>query len=706
MGSKLQFQTKEEHEQRAERPAREVDGQFRPPPQKRIRRQMFFPVAICYMELVLRLWDSGRFWGSGLIYIILFSVGAGLVINFVISLFPLRVGRVLNLVFLSGITLLFLVQTVFYSIFRTYLEVEAVGMAGMVLADFYAETVRGIGRSILPVLFLLIPLILLCVTGRWKRQPIRPNEKKWTALAAVLLHVLVIGSILLNNTGTLSLRAIYQERFVLPLAIQNFGMLTGTRLDVQYSLFGRPEGDIAGAMEILGITDEEEPEPIEEDNEPEPPENGDNGEEYEPIEIEEPVVFGYNILDIDFEALLETETRESVREMHLFFSSREGSRQNEFTGMFEGKNLIWIIGEAFHGIAIHPEVTPTLYQISQEGFIFPNFYTPDTGFSTTGGEFGTLLGLIPTHRLAFQETANRYMPFAFGNLFRDQGYATFAFHNHNHTFNGRNLTHPNLGYDFRAIGRGLDIARVWPASDLEMIQVTVGEFINEPQFHVYYLTVSGHLEYNFFGNAMAMRHQDAVADLPYSTAARAYLATQMELDLAIRYLIDALEEAGRLEETVIVLSGDHYPYGLRNRQDMEDLRGAPFEHPEFDVHRSPLIIWNAAMEEPVVVESFCSFYDVMPTLANLFALPFDSRLVMGVDLLSDSVPLVQFARRHWISQYGRFNAHTRAFTPHPWIDEGQVPENHVEQMQARATLEERFSGRIIAYDYYRIVLGG
>ena len=111
------------------------------------------------------------------------------------------------------------------------------------------------------------------------------------------------------------------------------------------------------------------------------------------------------------------------------------------------------------------------------------------------------------------------------------------------------------------------------------------------------------------------------------------------------------------------------------------------------------------MEEPVVVERYGSFYDVMPTLANLFALPFDSRLVMGVDLLSDAVPFVPFASQSWISQYGRFNAQTGVFTPHPEIDPETVPEYHIQQMQARFVLKERFSARILQHDYYRIVLG-
>ena len=111
------------------------------------------------------------------------------------------------------------------------------------------------------------------------------------------------------------------------------------------------------------------------------------------------------------------------------------------------------------------------------------------------------------------------------------------------------------------------------------------------------------------------------------------------------------------------------------------------------------------MTEPVVVDTFSSFYDVLPTIANLFAFPFDSRLLMGVDLLSDADAFVPFASRSWISQLGRFNSRTGQFTPHPHIDEDTIPEDHAEQMMTRFNLLEVFSVRILEHDYYRRVLG-
>ena len=658
------------------------------------KRFAFFPAAILYMELVLRLWSNRPFWGMGLLYVLLFSVAAGVFCNLLASLFPERARRVVHWVLLSGFTLIFIVQTVFYTIFRGYAELDTMAIASTVVDNFFLETIRVMSTAVLPILLLLLPLALFQALHLWKSRPVSGGKGLVSAVVLVLLlHTVTVGAIMGGQGGYVPLRSIYREHFTLNLATQNFGLVTGMRLDAQYMIFGQPEPDLAEVMVAI-----ERPAPTP----PPTPEPVAPMEEEEPEE-EEVIDFGYNVLDIDFAALLETETQPEIREMHEFFMHRQPTPRTEFTGMFEGKNLIWILGEAFHGLAIHPEITPTLYRLRNEGMYFSNFYTPDTGFSTTGGEFGTLLGMIPTNRNAFPQTEHKYLPFAFGNQFRAKGYETWAFHNHNHTFNSRHRTHPNLGYEFIAIGNGLDIARHWPASDLDMMQATVDHFIDAEQFHVYYLTVSGHLEYNFFGNTMAARHQETVAHLPYSTGPRAFLATQIELDLAIAYLIERLEQAGRLADTVFVLSSDHYPYGLSHGE-MEELGGAPIADPLIDVHRSPLIIWNSELEAQTVIETYSSFYDLMPTLSNLFGLPFDSRLVIGTDILSGADPFVRFASRSWVSQYGQFNSRTGNFTPHPHIDPDAVPEYHTQQMTGWLTVTETHSARIVAHDYFRLVL--
>ena len=172
--------------------------------------------------------------------------------------------------------------------------------------------------------------------------------------------------------------------------------------------------------------------------------------------------------------------------------------------------------------------------------------------------------------------------------------------------------------------------------------------------------IIGHLNYTLEENAMSRRHWDEVKDLPYSDTVKCYLASQMELELAMESLMEQLEAAGKLEDTVIVLSADHYPYGLTD-EEYSELLGHEVD-PVFELYENTLILWSADMTEPVYVDKYCSSLDVMPTLSNLFGLEYDSRLIMGEDILSNSGGLVIFSNYSFITSHGYYNSTTDQFT--------------------------------------------
>ena len=94
------------------------------------------------------------------------------------------------------------------------------------------------------------------------------------------------------------------------------------------------------------------------------------------------------------------------------------------------------------------------------------------------------------------------MPLTMAQQLKRLGYSAYAYHDHTYTYYDRNLSHPNLGYVYRALGNGLDVEATWPESDIEMIDKTTADYMGSEPFHAYYMTVSGHLEYNFNGNAI------------------------------------------------------------------------------------------------------------------------------------------------------------------------------------------------------------
>ena len=59
--------------------------------------------------------------------------------------------------------------------------------------------------------------------------------------------------------------------------------------------------------------------------------------------------------------------------MHEYFANQIPSEQNEYTGMFKGKNLVVFVAEGLSNVAIREDVTPNLYKLYNEGFQFDDF---------------------------------------------------------------------------------------------------------------------------------------------------------------------------------------------------------------------------------------------------------------------------------------------------------------------------------------------
>ena len=405
------------------------------------------------------------------------------------------------------------------------------------------------------------------------------------------------------------------------------------------------------------------------------------------------------VLDIKRMALgfNEVPEKDAIAEMNGYFSSQKESSKNGMTGIFKGKNLIYITAESFTDLAIDKEHTPTLYKMSREGVSFENYYNPVWGVSTLDGEYVNCLGLIPKAGVwSMTESSDNDLPYALGNQFRKLGYVTKAYHDHDINFYHRRKSHPNLGYDFDGQGGGYDFGDSWPESDLEMINQTTEAFLTPGEdgkiqpFHVYYLTVSGHMEYNFRYQEMSIKHEKEVSDLKLSEAPRAYKAANMELDLAMKLLIERLDEAGVLEDTVIVIAGDHYPSTLSN-DEISQLRGHEIEEP-YEKFKSTAIIWTPDME-PVTVTKAASNLDLLPTISNLFGLEYDSRLLMGRDIFGGEPGLVVFEDKDWISDRG-----TRRELA---SSEGASDLRYVKETDSRIADMFKYSAWILDYDYYR-----
>lgn len=628
---------------------------------------IFNYIAILYLELVLRIYTGGG--ALGFLYTCLLSLPMAIIFTFLSSLGKYRINRTVSLVLLSVATAIFFIQTVYYTVFDTYFTIYSFAGTGKIM-QFWRDILDGIAHAWLPMLLSLLPLIAWIFLGRRLVPRKRPQglDLLQCGGAVVLTHMLALIIILASNSGVMSTHYLYNNAFILDLSVDRFGLVTTTRLDARNLLFPR----------ALTATGE------------------DDGAQ----EQEEEIIYANNIMEIDFDSLLAAETNETIRTMHEYFKQVEPTKQNAYTGMFKGKNLIWICAEGFSSWAIHPEKTPTLYKMSKQGFVFNSFYNPIWGVSTSDGEYTTTTGLLPKSGVwSYYRSGKNAMPLAMGHQLSRLGYGSRAYHNHSYDYYRRDVSHPNMGYDYKGYGNGLNVTWQWPESDLEMMELTIAEYIGSEPFHTYYMTVSGHLEYNFGGNMMSKKHQDDVADLPYSEAFRAYIACNMEFDQAMAYLLAQLEEAGVLDNTLIAISGDHYPYGLTMEQ-ITELNGGGFDS-ELELYHSTFILWSKTIPEPIVVDKPCDAIDILPTLSNLMGLEYDSRILMGRDILAEEEGLVVFSDHSWITDRGRYVASSDTFTPNEGVE---VDEEYATRMMNHVNQLFDYSAKILDMDYYAYVL--
>ena len=450
-----------------------------------------------------------------------------------------------------------------------------------------------------------------------------------------------------------------------------------------------------------------------------------SGSSAEPLPPEpEPVVYGPNALDIDFDALIAAETDASVRELHEYFRDRAPTMKNEYTGLFEGYNLVMITAEGFSPYAIREGVTPTLYKMQQEGFRFTNFHTAAQDDTITG-EFEHMTGLIPSAGVPNHMKAVRHdlLPFTMGAQFQKLGVRTYAYHPHSYTFYDRNTTHPNLGYDVFRGNRGgvvdgvdsreyalpLENPKYWPESDLEAMQGSFSEYAGKGDgkpFHAYYMSVSGHCDYSWDGNRMSRKNRDAVAELDLSEKCRAYIAANAELDRALEWLMAELEKTGQLEKTVFCVTPDHTPQMISYKE-MEELAGRELDR-HFEYYESVFLLYCPGYKNAPEITVPANTIDIIPTLSNLFGFEYDSRLLFGRDLLDPGAePLITFAGRSWMTDKGKYIAGSGKFVAAEGVEfeSAEAEKKYVDAVKAEVKAMFDASAKVIKKDYYRKVFG-
>lgn len=597
---------------------------------KKINALYYNIFLILYLEIITKFIAFKTIEGLGLT--IIFSVPIILLIFVIANIFKEKGNKIFCFIYTVLLSLYYGFMCIFYKLFSNVFSMNTIGLASDI-GEFKNLIYEVIIKNIPIIVLYLIPLILLIIFQN--KLDFKRIKAKKIIISIILIPVLwgvSLLSLLPNKNDTYSAYNLYYNINSEIKTATKFGIATYTRLDLKRIIFGFDE------KITLDL-----------------PSNSSPSEPKEP-NITEPIVT-YNKLEINFDDLINSESNDTIKNMLTYFKNTNATNKNEYTGMFKGKNLIFILAEGFNMIAVDKELTPTLYKLTHEGFVFNNFYSP-VFLSTTGGEFQATTGLIPTQEVL--SNWKKYTPnikYAIGNSFKNIGYNVQSYHDWTYTYYKRNKTMPTLGFDnYMGCGNGIEelMSCKWLPSDVDMMNVTFPLYKDYEKFATYYVSVSGHAPYAYksTGNSIALKNTDLVKDLPYRNNVKAYLATQIEFDRALETLIASLEKEGILDDTVISFAGDHYPYTL-TIDEVNELSDYTRDE-TVEVNHSNLVIWNNKMEKNVIVDKVGSQIDILPTLLNLFGIEYDSRLIVGKDILSDEPGLAIFSNRSWVSDYGTY----------------------------------------------------
>lgn len=407
-----------------------------------------------------------------------------------------------------------------------------------------------------------------------------------------------------------------------------------------------------------------------------------------------------NIDDTLWKELIDQESNQTYNNINTYLINNSITDYNEYTGLMSGKNLIVIMMESVNEIFIDPELYPNFYKLYSDGISFTNNYSPRNSCATGNNEFSAMSGLYSIQNNC---TANVYRnntyPYSLFNLFKNSGYKTTSMHDYTEAYYYRSTIHKNMGSDKYYGVEDLGIKyfneyKNW-ASDEDFMKVAMDitlQDTSEP-FMLWLTTVSSHQPY-VQSSVEGDKYLNLTEDTNYPMDLRRYMSKLKTLDNALGILLERLEKAEILDDTVIVLFGDHYPYGLKNETINYVL---DYNLDDYEAERTPFVIYNSNMESKQI-DKYTSYINITPTLANLFGLDYDPRLYMGYDLFDENYwNIVTFADGSWKNDLAFYNAGTSEVV---YYKDNAYTLDEIKNINDKITAKMQMSSLIIQNNYF------
>ncbi|MBQ7137056.1 MAG: sulfatase-like hydrolase/transferase [Bacilli bacterium] len=425
---------------------------------------------------------------------------------------------------------------------------------------------------------------------------------------------------------------------------------------------------------------------------------------------------------------------EAMKTFKEYFGEETEQKTNKYTGIYEGKNIIaihaesiqsFVIGLQFNGV----EVTPNLNKLVNSGLYFDNFYSQVSVGTSSDSEFTFSTSLMPSNTgTAFGSYYDRTY-ITTQKLLKEKGYYTFSMHGNNADYWNRRIMYESIGYDEFYAKDDYDIDEVigLGISDKSFFRQSVDKIkkINEEneKFYGTIIMLTNHTPFSDtekYGEFDVSLHETVYNEItgtyeeviyPYleGTKLGNYLKSVHYADAAIGEFITALDEAGILEDTVVVVYGDHdarlpkadyqkmYNYDKNTDGILPDdtLGYIKFDSYQYELNRKvPFIIWTKDGKYQGVNSNVMGMYDVQPTLGNMFG--FSNPYSLGNDIFNiGEENIVVFPTGNWVTNKVYYNSQKNAFLT---LKDTVITDEYIVQCNDYSDKLLNASNAVIVYD--------
>lgn len=635
------------------------------------RNLIFVTTMIFLIEILFRAISNFELLDYATLRIFLSSFILSLIVTFLSSLTKRKwLRNTINLIFIFAYSIYTWLQLGFINYLGVYISFNTSSQFGAV-TDYifdYLMSFKAIYYTIFTP-FLTAMFSYLVLNRKRTYEKLKLNLKH-----LILIPILIISILMYYGTITLSFmqnefqiknnKKLFVNPDVPTVAVNQFGTTVFGILDFKTFLF-----------------------PVEEEN-----------NTFELTEEEEIIV--EREVSAALEEISKSETNKKYTSLNNYFASQKVTDYNEYTGMFEGKNVVVILMESVNEAIINEEFFPNFTKLYNDGWHWENNYSPRNSCATGNNEFSAMTGLYSIYNTCTSNVYknNTYYQSIFG-LFNDKGYTTTSMHNFVEWYYKRKTIHPNMGSGKYYGADSLDIKTShygeWP-SDVEFFEKAFDIVLNDESdapFMTWLTTVTSHQPYSV-SSTYGDLYKDEFKKLGYSTTVSRYLSKLKVVDEAIGVMLEKLTEAGELDNTVIVMLADHYPYGLNKSYISEMIH---HDLNDYEIEKTPLVIYNSEMTSKTFTE-YSSYINLVPTLANLMNLDYDPRLYMGNDLLSeDYKSRVVFADGSWKNEIAYYNASTSKIK---YYGEETYTSSEIQEINNEVGLKISMSSKAIKNNYF------